>query len=272
MGILETVRQGGAVPVPVIDTHTHLGDCSISGLHQGIMKLEEVVRDMDRVGINAICTSPIIMEFGDQTASNEQAVEAMKAFPGRIYGNLLVSPHDGVEAAKRTVDKYSKIDGFVALKFLTGYHGEPTAPEYQYALAFAQEARCPVTFHIYGEKPSQKAVLEVLDKYPDLKLILAHQGGGYRANTEFFLNVMKDHPNLYLDTCGSISNAMSIWDMAVEAGEDRLVYGSDILYMEPRYELGKIIFSGMPESLMKKILAENYLKILEGSQLSKIKL
>ena len=97
------------------------------------------------------------------------------------------------------------------------------------------------------------------------RLTTRHQGGGHKGETAFFLKVMKDYPNLYLDTCGSIANAMSIWDMALEAGEDRLVYGSDILYMEPRYELGKIVFSGMPEELMRKIFAENYLKLLEGS-------
>ena len=271
--ILETVKQGKPVPVPVIDTHTHLGDCSISGLHQGITKAAEVVADMEKIGINAICTSPIIMEYGDQTASNEMTCQLLKEFPGKIYGNLLVAPHDGIEAAKKTVDTYSKVDGFVAMKFLTYYHGLPTRPEYEYAIAFAQEAQCPLTFHIYAPKmEGMQAVVKILEKYPRLKLILAHQGGGHKAETEFFLKVMKDYPNLYLDTCGSIANAMSIWDMAKKAGEDRLVYGSDILYMEPRYELGKIIFSGMPESLMKKILAENYLKLLEGSQLSKIKL
>lgn len=273
MGILETVKQGLPVPVPVIDTHTHLGDCSISGLHQGIVKAEQVVAEMDKVGINAICTSPIIMELGDQTAANELSCQLIKEFPGRIYGNLLVAPHDGIESAKATVDKYSKVDGFVAMKFLTFYHGLPTRPEYQYALAFAQEAQCPLTFHIYSPNADAKqSVLQILEKYPNLKLILAHQGGGHKGETAFFLKVMKDYPNLYLDTCGSIANAMSIWDMALEAGEDRLVYGSDILYMEPRYELGKIVFSGMPEELMRKILAENYLKLLEGSQLGRIKL
>ena len=115
-------------------------------------------------------------------------------------------------------------------------------------------------------------VVKVLEEYPKLKLILAHQGGGTRDGTLKTVEVMKQCDRLYIDTCGSLSNSLDIWELAQRAGEDRLVFGSDIHYMEPRYELGKIAFSGMPERVMKKIYAENYLRLLEGSQMDHIKL
>lgn len=271
MGIIETIKQGKPVPCPVIDTHVHIGACDDAGEFQPFVSLEETIRYADDIGIDVLVTSPITLSFGDMKRTNDEAVEAIRAYPGRIYGNLFVSPSDGYEGAKAVVDKYSKVDGFVAIKLLTGYFDELDHPAYEYVWAFAQEAQCPVTCHIYGKNPSQRSVLATLKKYPDVKLILAHQGGGYAANTRFFAEYMKDY-KLYLDTCGSLNNAMGIWEMAQLCGEDRLVYGSDILFMEPRYEIGKIAFSGMPEEVMKKIYAENYLKILEGSSLSKIEL
>lgn len=273
MGILEAVRQGKPIPVPVIDTHVHLGACDDTGLFQPYSDLDKVVQYCDEMGVDKLICSPITLSFGDMKRTNEETVEYMKQYPGRIYGNIFVSPSDGVEAVKPLVDKYMNTPGFVGMKFLTGYFGEMDRPEYDYAIAAAQEAQCPLTIHIYNQAPSQKSVLNVLEKYPDLKLILAHQGGGTEDKTMFWAELMKEkYPKLYLDTCGSLNNTLGLWEMAQLCGEDRLVYGTDILFMEPRYEIGKIVFSGMPEEVMKKIFAENYLKILEGSQLSKIEL
>lgn len=273
MGILENVRQGKPIPVPVIDTHVHLGPCDDAGLFQPFTTLDKVMEYCDEIGVDALVNSPISLSFGDMKRTNEEAVRAMEQYPGRIYGNIFVAPSDGVDAVKPIVDKYSKVDGFVGMKFLTGFFGEMDRPEYDYAIAFAQEVQCPLTIHIYGKNPSKKSVMNVLEKYPDLKLILAHQGGGYEADTRFWAELMQEkYPKLYLDTCGSLNNSLGLWEMAQLCGENRLVYGTDILFMEPRYEIGKIVFSGMPEEVMKKIFAENYLRLLEGSQLTKIKI
>ena len=166
MEIAESVRQGLPVPVPVIDAHTHLGVCSVAGLHQAFRSVADTVSYMDYVGIDYIVTSSIIMEFGDMALANAQTAEAIRAFPGRIYGNLVICPHDGPEAVKDIIRTYGSTPGFVALKMLTGYHGSPDRVEYDYALSFAQECGCPVTFHYWNNNPSQKSVEAVLDRFP----------------------------------------------------------------------------------------------------------
>lgn len=271
MGIVEAVRQGKPIPVPVIDTHTHMGPSATGGEHQAFETVEGAVELMDAVGINAICNASMVFCKGYMEEANAFTAKLIDAFPGRIYGNLAVCPHDGADAVKRVVDKYGKHRGFVAMKFLTIYHGSPLRPEYAYAISFAEEAGCPLTFHYWGDKMLPD-VKQVLEKYPKLKLILAHQGGGGREATLKTIEVMKQCDRLYIDTCGSLNNALDIWELAQRAGEDRLVYGSDIHYMEPRYELGKIAFSGMPERVMKKIYAENYLRLLADSQMDHIRL
>ena len=271
MGIVEAIRQGKPVPVPVIDTHTHMGPCATGGLHQAFEDVEGVIAMMDAAGIDAICTAPMVFCKGYMEQANEYSAQLIERYPGRVYANLAVCPHDGVDAVKRVVDKYGKHKGFVAMKFLTIYHGSPLREEYQYAIAFAQEAGCPLTFHYWGSNMLPD-VVKVLEKYPKLKLILAHQGGGTRDGTLKTVEVMKQCDRLCIDTCGSLNNSIDIRELAQLAGEDRLVFGSDIHYMEPRYELGKIAFSGMPERVMKKIYAENYLRLLEGSQMDRIKL
>ena len=273
MGIVSEVKAGRPVPVPVIDAHTHLFECSNGGMHQGFHSVADTVKLMDAVGIDAIVTSPIIMDAGYSELANRQTVEAMAEFPDRIYGKLVVTPHDGAESVKDMIRRYSRIEGFVALKMLTGYHGAPTRQEYAYAFEFAQECGCPVTLHFWEDEAiNHENVTEILERYPKLKVILAHQGGGVRHMTIRTAKLMKQCDRLYIDTCGSLWNRLGIDEIADLVGDDRLCYGSDILFMEPRFEIGRIVFSGLPEETQRKIFSENYLKILEGSQLGQIKL
>ena len=273
MGIVTEIKAGKPVPVPVIDAHTHLGEFSGTGMHQAYHSVEDTVKMMDAVGIDAIVTSPIVMDLGYAVLANQQTVEAMAQYPNRIYGMLVVTPHDGSESVRAIVNRYSRIDGFVAMKMLTGYHGAPTRPEYAYAFDFAQECGCPVTLHIWEkDKITHEHVARILEQYPKLKLILAHQGGGTRQMTLNAAKLMRQCDRLYMDTCGSLWNNLGMDEIALLVGDDRMCYGSDVLFMDPRFEIGRIVFSGMPEKSMRKIFSENYIRVLEGSQMGQIKL
>jgi len=272
MGIVSEFKEGRPVPVPVIDTHTHLFEWAKNGLHQGIRTTAETINLMDDLGVDAIVTSPMVMSTGDSNLANSQTVEAMAEYPGRVYGNLVVTPHDGASGVKEIIRRYSGIEGFVAMKILTGYHGSPTRSEFAYALSFAQECGCPITFHYWeNERITHESVAEILEKYPRLKVILAHQGGGVRHQTLKTAELMRQCDRLYIDTCGSLWNRLGMDEIAEVVGADRMCFGSDIFYLDPRFEIGRIVFSGMTEESMKKIFAENYLRLLEGSQLGKIR-
>jgi predicted TIM-barrel fold metal-dependent hydrolase len=83
---------------------------------------------------------------------------------------------------------------------------------------------------------------------------------------------MQEYPNLYMETCGSLHNNYSMEDYVRLAGEDRLIYGSDMINLDPRFDLGQVIFSTVDEETKKKILSQNFLKLLEGSHLGAISL
>ena len=55
-------------------------------------------------------------------------------------------------------------------------------------------------------------------------------------------------------------------------GEDKIIFGTDAINLDPKYELGKVAFSTLSDTVKEKIFARNYLKILENSQLGKIEL
>ena len=81
---------------------------------------------------------------------------------------------------------------------------------------------------------------------------------------------MKEYPNVYMDTCGSVYTAYTIADLVEEIGSERLIFASDTTCIDPRYELGKITLSPVSDEIKQKILAGNFLRLLQGSQMGKI--
>jgi predicted TIM-barrel fold metal-dependent hydrolase len=99
---------------------------------------------------------------------------------------------------------------------------------------------------------------------------MAHQGGGDTGRTDAYTKLMKDYSNLYMEICGSLYNQYSMEEIVGLAGEDRVIFGTDLINLDPRFDLGRVIFSTLSDSVKKKVLAENYLKLLEGSKMGKI--
>lgn len=195
---------------------------------------------------------------------------AAAAWPGRIYGYIFICPQRGLASARAAIERYSANPAFVGIKFLPGYHGPLACPEYDYALDFAAEAGCPVLCHIWGGQPSLADVERAVRSRPALKLMMAHQGGGSAVQTDNYVALMHDYANLYMETCGSLYNSYSMEDYVAMAGEERVIYGSDMINLDPRFDLGQVIFSTLDDRIKRKLLAGNFLRLLQGSRLGRI--
>ncbi len=70
-------------------------------------------------------------------------------------------------------------------------------------------------------------------------------------------------PNIYLEICTSYRNPGSIEAMVEGAGEDRVLFGSDMPLMEPRINLGRVMTSRISEDARRKVLGENAARLLQ---------
>jgi len=57
---------------------------------------------------------------------------------------------------------------------------------------------------------------EIAIRYPDLKIIMAHMGHPWQAET---CVVIRKHPHLYADLSGNFYRPFSFWEQLVKAGE-----------------------------------------------------
>jgi len=270
--IRDQAFAGQPIDVPVIDAHSHiLGYCAF-GWYQSIRSTKDVVALMDCLGIDCIVTAPHNMIYGNMEAANRTTADAAEEFPGRIYGYICLRPQQGLDEVRKTLETWSKNKWFVGLKFLAGYHGPLVCPEYDYAMDFAADVGCPVLTHTWANNPSMADIERAVKRRPDLKLLVAHQGGGDAGMTDQFVKLMKTYPNLSMEICGSLFNPYSMEDLVEMSGEDRVIYGSDLINLDPRFDFGKVIFSTLNDTIKKKILAENYLNLFKGSSMGSISL
>jgi predicted TIM-barrel fold metal-dependent hydrolase len=73
-----------------------------------------------------------------------------------------------------------------------------------------------------------------------------------------------------MEICGSLNNTLSIEEITELVDEDRIVYGSDMVDLDPRYDFGRVVFSTLTDEVKRKILGGHFLRLLEGSSMGVI--
>lgn len=273
MTIRDMARSGLPLNIPVIDAHTHIGPQYNAGWHQKpeYATLEGHLSVYDRLGVDCCVTAPHICCSGMMEEANSAALEAAERFPERIYGYIYIAPYGGIEGCRKELARYGQNPHFLGLKFLGGYNGDYDGAVYQYAADFANEMGCPVLCHTWENSPPIAQTVELARRRPDLKLLVAHQGGGTADMTRRCAELMQDVPNVWMELCGSLHNTLSMADILELVGEDRMIFGSDMTDLDVRYDFGRVALAPISDSAKKKIFAGNFLRLLESSQMGKIK-
>ena len=68
--------------------------------------------------------------------------------------------------------------------------------------------------------------------------------------------------NVYLETCTSFGEHGAIEYLVESAGEDCVVFGSDLIMMDPAYQLARIVTADIPDEAKRKVLGLNAIKLL----------
>lgn len=272
MKIRDEAFLGKPITAFVVDAHTHISPYYANGWYQSPCETSNaaIINNLDRLGIDCIVTAPHSMILGMTAKANAVAAAAIKEYPNRIYGYISICPGGEMNEVKKQIKQYGSHSGFIGIKLLPGYHGKLNQPAYKYSADFANEAACPVLVHTWGNKPPLTEIDELAANHPRMKLLCAHQGGGTADLSSKLIDIMKNRSNLYMEICGSLSNTLSIEDMVRLAGEDRVIFGSDMINLDPRYDFGRVIFSPLTDIVKKKLLSENFLSLLKTSQMGQI--
>ena len=233
----------------IIDFHTVIHPYEMRGIR---LEPDEFIERLDLYGIEKAAISAPFYLLSDYILGNELVKKWVKEHPSRLLGFANINPYFESEAVSEL--KRCRDWGF---KGLGEYHSDLMDMPYDnyHSLKIIEEAvklDMPVLFHT-GEKclATAKKVVEI---FPEGKFVFAHIG-----NTKWreLLPFARGHQNLYLCTSGTMYERGFVEEAVKYAGEHRVIYGSDFIFIDPAICIGMIKAASISDSAKRKVLYEN---------------
>lgn len=233
----------------VMDSHCHLG--TISRMRMLDSSAESLVRAMDRMGVDkAVATACPACADGLITLGNDMVIDAVRRFPDRLLGYFSVNPLYPREAAREL--ERCREAGLHAIKVHNAQGTRYSHPSYSLVWEFAAAHRLPVLAHTWGTPMAE--LEDAVTRHPGITWILAHGGS---VTPEAYVQALRQHPNVYMDMVYSRCPRGAVEWFVAQGLEDRLLWGTDIAFLNGPGQLGRILFAKITPVQKEKILGRN---------------
>jgi len=242
--------------IDVIDVHGHFGPCfQFNYPHFGA---DDILSEMDRVGVDKFIMSGMRAVVGDMHVGNREMLEVCEQHPGRFLMHYVVNPHFVSELddhigpyLDHPLVKGFKIHSEAAMYPLAG-------DAYKPVWELSAERKLPVLVHLLPAR-DMDAFVKIADDYTGANFLFAHHGGP--ENFDKNLPMIKDKANIYVDTSCSLLPVGTMERLVDELGVERILFGSDMPYLNLGGQVGKVLMAKFGDDLKRKILAGNAKKL-----------
>jgi hypothetical protein len=130
-------------------------------------------------------------------------------------------------------------------------------PVWEYANAHS----LPLLSHTgTGGQCAVKTFEKLAETYPNVKILLGHAGFGSEGADQS-IEAANKFPNIYMDITGSNAVYGTLERMVRRAGADRVLFGTDMPFLDPRPQLGRVAFAKIADDEKRLILGLNAAKI-----------
>lgn len=243
----------------VIDAHCHMGRWFNFNVPNG--DAAGMVAQMDRLGIRA-CVSAHHSSIGpDFRYGNDEVLQAMADFPGRIYGYATINPNYPEKEVAAELERCISA-GMVGVKFHPDMHQcAVDDAKYRAAWEYANEHHLPLLSHTgTGGRNPVKSFEKLAEIYPNVTVILGHAGFGSEG-ANHSIEAASKYPNIYPEITGSVVVYGTLERMVNRLGADRVLFGTDIPFLDPRPQLGRVAFAKISDDEKRKVLGLNAARI-----------
>ncbi|HRE83231.1 MAG TPA: amidohydrolase family protein [Opitutaceae bacterium] len=250
-----------------IDSHAHFGsyvhpDPLISAFSSG--SAEEVVARAAACGIRWTIASPLagLLPRGrtvDVSVANDEAFKHVPRVPGLLQ-YVIVNPLQPKTYAQARA--MLKAPWCVGIKIHPEEHAYRIADHGEELFAFFEEVGAPVMTHSGCENSLPEDFVPFADRYPGVRVLLAHLGNGNGARGRVDLQVRAvlaaKHRNLWVDTSSARSILPGLIEWGVEElGAERLLFGSDSPLYSVAMQRTRIETAEIPAAAKQLILRDN---------------
>jgi hypothetical protein len=255
--------HGRKLDLHIIDAHAHAGAESWWPVEQRelVEQAPESVRVMDELGVDMMIVSGLQSLFNEPIEGHRALERGLRRYR-RFRGYLAFNPHYHREL-RPLLGRFFASGFFVGFKLLCSYWDTPvTDPRFTTVWEYANRRRLPILIHTWdGGHDSPAMLRDIAPKYPDAVLLLGHSGGGNRGRHEAE-DLAAANPNVYLEWCGSFCSSVP-WEASLaKVGSRKVVFGTDGIFHDPAWELGRLLSLDVPWRAIEPILGDNMRKIL----------
>ena len=258
-------RSGVSFPVDlgveIIDAHAHIGQ--YGQFYNGDGSAEAMIASAELLGVSRMAASACLAISGDVRLGNRIVYEALARFPGRFLGYVTVNPQYPEEIPALLEEGFAR--GAVGVKLHPATHAAPVDCDgYRAAWEEVNRRGAALVTHTWGMEgdSSVERTARMATSFPDARVIFGHTGGLDAEMIEKAIEIIRDTPNAYADTCAS-AHPWGMVEKCVEAGLGRrLLYGSDVPFLDAAPSLGRVVYAEISDEEKRDILGRNMLRVL----------
>lgn len=249
-------------PIPIYDCHGHLG--THPDFPASKHSLDEMLAVMDLLNIEVLAITSTRACYNDCPRGNAEVAEALRRTPTRLRGYVTVNPNTAGEALSE-LECWSHFHLPPLIKLHPDLHNYPVnGPNYRPIWDYANQTHAVVLVHTWESDANcgPLLLLQIAQDFSKAKIILGHSGVTWRGY-EQSLEVAAGAPNTFLDITGSQSHRTVIERLVSRVGAERVLFGSDMPYLEAAVALGRVMTARISDHDKELILRRNFLCMLD---------
>jgi hypothetical protein len=234
----------------VIDAHMH-----IDRFYNFLIPRADashLITSAARIGIQKLYGSSIVALRGDAELGNENALAFHATHPRLFYPYIVFKPNYPEEADRtialadtRKIQRFKIHDDGNDLP----YDDKRYLPLYDYANGIAGI----ILAHTWGKKHVEP-IMKIAKEFPHVRFLLGHSG---ITDEEIYARAVKEHGNIYLETCSSFAWYGLMERLVAMAGSERVLFGTDMPFLSPDQQIGRVLFARITDEDKRKILGLN---------------
>jgi hypothetical protein len=243
-------------------------DCHISAAAGQGIGIDELLRQMDALGVDRAITWPMVAYTREMAADNLAIYEGVKQHPERIINFGGVNPRLGLQEAKDELKRCIEVYGVKGVK-LNGARDLYYIDDPKLSLPLVDmiaEAGIALAFHCGSndfERTHPYRIAKISERHPELPILIVHMGGSGRpALHDAVIDLAGKYKTWYL--IDSEADYREVLKALKTLGAERVCYGSDTPFCPMRYEfaLRGVIYQELSEADRAKVMGGNIARLL----------
>lgn len=271
LSLIESEEAPFQAPSPfIIDAHAHNLDADSRvdmrfPTPDEAFTPEDWLRFMDSCALDRLLLIPMKPLFEPLEAAPLEYTRALReAAPDRFFCFEVFYPDSDERHADR-IRETLKEPGCIGIKIHPTTHEFPADDDrYETAFKLAAEADKPIMTHsweVSTYNPAQhlshpNRFRRWFEAFPQVRFVLGHAGGRPTA-FDAVVEVCSDFPQVSVDIAGDYYDNGLVDALADGLGVERVLFASDMNWMDPRVNLGPVLGSQLDDAGALAVLREN---------------